>query len=66
MNFRRLAETLINHNADVNATDRTGKTSLHLAAKFCNTEIAEALVKAKADPNRRDAKGRTALAIANE
>ncbi|MAQ64688.1 MAG: hypothetical protein CL503_05245 [Actinobacteria bacterium] len=52
---------LITHGADVNATDKHGRTALHEAAYYGNLEIVKALVIAGADINAKDNVGLTPL-----
>jgi Notch-like protein len=53
---------LINQGAAINAkTDRTGETSLHLAARYSRSDAAKRLLEAGSDPNAQDSTGRTPL-----
>lgn len=53
---------LVAQGADLNAsTDRTGETSLHLAARFARADAAKRLLDAGADANAQDSTGRTPL-----
>jgi ankyrin repeat protein len=58
------AEVLIEHGADLDATNDSGTTALMTAALFGQAEIAERLVEAGADRSVTDDKGLTAAAIA--
>lgn len=72
----RLANFLVDHNADVNARDRTGATALMWAAQSGSLEITRLLLAHGADPNVKSGKldtsnvhwpaGATALAIAKQ
>lgn len=53
---------LLSQGAAINAqTDRTGETSLHLAARYARADAAKRLLEAGADPNAQDNTGRTPL-----
>lgn len=55
-------QELINQGAQLNATmDRTGETSLHLAARYARADAAKRLLDAGADANCQDSTGRTPL-----
>lgn len=55
-------QELINQGAKLNATmDRTGETSLHLAARYASAAAAKRLLDAGADVNWQDSTGRTPL-----
>ena len=48
--------------AELNATmDKTGETSLHLAARFARADAAKRLLDAGGDANSQDSTGRTPL-----
>lgn len=53
---------LVAQGAELHATmDKTGETSLHLAARYSRSDAAKRLLDAGADPNYQDNTGRTAL-----
>ena len=53
---------LLTQGAAINAqTDRTGETSLHLAARYARADAAKRLLDAGAEPNAKDNTGRTPL-----
>lgn len=53
---------LLMQGAAINArTDRTGESSLHLAARYARADAAKILLEAGADPNAQDCTGRTPL-----
>lgn len=53
---------LVAQGADLNATtDKSGETSLHLAARFARADAAKRLLDAGADANSQDNTGRTPL-----
>lgn len=53
---------LLAQGAELNATmDKTGETSLHLAARFARADAAKRLLDAGADANCQDTTGRTPL-----
>ena len=53
---------LLNQGAQINAqTDRTGETSLHLAARYARADAAKRLLEAGADANAQDNTGRAPL-----
>ncbi|KAH3791857.1 hypothetical protein DPMN_145348, partial [Dreissena polymorpha] len=57
-----IIRSLLMQGAAINAqTDRTGETSLHLAARYARADAAKALLDAGADSNAQDASGRTPL-----
>ncbi|MDG7053289.1 MAG: ankyrin repeat domain-containing protein, partial [Wolbachia endosymbiont of Alcedoecus sp.] len=60
-NERTDYERLIGKHADINAQDSQGRTALHYAACFNDTNMAELLLDARADINAQDNMGRTAL-----
>ena len=60
----RLATVLIEHGANVNATNPGGVTALMIAAADNHANIVELLLKSGADVNARSEDGRTALSIA--
>jgi ankyrin repeat protein len=55
---------LLEHNADIHATDDDGDTPLHKAASRNRLSGIEKLIKAGADVSARNNKGHTALAEA--
>jgi hypothetical protein len=57
---------LLEHGAEVDATDKTGGTPLMDAAWFGCTRSVTRLLRAKADPTLRDNRGRTAADLARE
>jgi Notch-like protein len=58
----QILQDLILQGAKLNTTtDRTGETSLHLAARFARADAAKKLLEAGADANAPDASGRTPL-----
>jgi ankyrin repeat protein/N-acetylneuraminic acid mutarotase len=59
-------ELLLDHHAEVNATDKSGWTALHTAAALGLKEIAEFLLKSGANVNARDKDGWTPLTRAVE
>ncbi|MDR0288701.1 MAG: ankyrin repeat domain-containing protein [Rickettsiales bacterium] len=60
-NERTDYEHLVGEHADINAKDSQGRTALHYAACFNDTNMAELLLDARADINTKDDQGRTAL-----
>ena len=54
-------ESLLANEAEVDAHDCEGYTSLHIAAGYLNTETVEILLRAGADPEVEDDSGRSAL-----
>jgi len=53
---------LLAQGAELNATmDKTGETSLHLAARFARADAAKRLLDAGADANCQDNTGRTPI-----
>jgi ankyrin repeat protein len=65
-NRKEVAELLVTHGADVNATDSLGWTPLHYAARKGNKGIAEWLIAKGAAINAKDCRGRTPLQYAIE
>ncbi|ANB59930.1 ankyrin repeat domain-containing protein [Anoxybacteroides amylolyticum] len=61
-----LVRLLVQHGADVNATNEAGTTPLMKAAQFGQTEIVKFLYAHGADINRTDDQGETALSKAVE
>ena len=59
-----VAQLLINHHSEVNATDRWKFTPLHEAAQKGRTQLCSLLVMNGADVNMRNQDGHTALDIA--
>ena len=52
---------LLGHGADTSATDRYGRTALHLAVFRGYVDVAKPLLKSKANIDARDKEGRTPL-----
>ena len=61
---RRVAELLLAHQADLEATKRDGCTPLLTAAMFTNGSVAEVLIAHKANLNARAREGSTPLNLA--
>jgi serine/threonine protein kinase/ankyrin repeat protein len=61
---RRVADLLLSRRADLEATNDSGWTPLHLAAIWTNRPVAEVLVAHRANLDARDQRGLTPLAIA--
>ena len=59
-----VAEILLEAGADVNTTNKEGKTPLHVAATWDKKLIAEILLEAGADVHFKDKEGKTPLDIA--
>lgn len=64
--FKRVAELLVAHGADVNARDLMGLTPLHRAAVSDNDTVTETLLAHRADVNAKDNDGETPLHQAME
>merc|ERR1719221_1441887 len=45
-------EALLDHEADINATDTSGRHSLHIAAAHANLDLVGLLLRSRADPHR--------------
>ncbi|EKT4501901.1 ankyrin repeat domain-containing protein [Flavobacterium psychrophilum] len=56
-----ILKKLLEHNANVNITDKNQKTALIYACFFNKTEIAKLLLKAETNINHKDNDGKTAL-----
>lgn len=54
-----IVQAILERMADSNIKNNEGKTPLHLAAMYGNTQVAKALLKHGADVNIQDAKGNT-------
>lgn len=54
---------LLNKGANINATDKEGKTALHIAS-FTNPKLIKQLIDAGADLNLKDKDGNTAMHLA--
>lgn len=63
-NQPKVAETLVEEGADVNATDYLGWTPLHIAAERGHGEVATVLVEEGANVNAVSGRGQTALEVA--
>ena len=57
-------KALLDSGVDVNATDRSGRTALHLAATLGQAELARYLLSRGADINARNIPGHTPLMLA--
>ncbi|MCG8585185.1 MAG: ankyrin repeat domain-containing protein [Pirellulales bacterium] len=57
---------LIQLGGDVNATDRSGQTPLHVAAHAGSPKVAQVLMDALSDIHAKDDRGRTPLDVAQE
>lgn len=58
---KQIIQQLLLKGANVTATDRNGKTPLHIACTMGDTEVTQWLVKKGADVNAVDSTGRTPL-----
>jgi ankyrin repeat protein len=63
-NHRRVAELLLGHQADVEATNMAGCTPLWIATGFTNRPVAEVLIAHRANLNARGGDGVTPLNLA--
>ena len=61
-----VVQALLSHGADVNKSDKHGKTALFAAAEQGNVEVVQALLSHGADVNKSDSDGWTALFAAAE
>jgi ankyrin repeat protein len=61
---KELVELLLKSGADLKATDKSGKTALHWAAKSYNAEVVQLLLESGADIMAEDDTGQTPLHIA--
>ena len=57
----KVVSLLLDKGADVNATNKDGRTALFMAAGFNHRQVVEILLRHKADRGIRDKNGRTAL-----
>jgi len=64
--FKTLTQTLLAHGADINATDSTGRTSLHRAVENGYFEIAELLLTNKASVDATTLEKKTPLHLASD
>jgi ankyrin repeat protein len=60
----RLIEALLNANYDINQTDMSGRTPLHIACRTGEKEIVSILINADANLSCKDHTGNTPLQIA--
>ena len=58
---KEVLQALIDHGADVNATDKNNQTTLMIACKKRNEDAINVLLNARADPNIGDIDGDTCL-----
>ena len=58
---QEVVQTIIDHGADVNATNKKNRTALLIAYKLKNTDIINTLLNARADPNIVFTDGNTCL-----
>ncbi|MDG7055767.1 MAG: ankyrin repeat domain-containing protein [Wolbachia endosymbiont of Menacanthus eurysternus] len=63
-NERTDYERLIGEHAEINAKDSQGRTALHYAAYFNNTDMVELLLDAGAKTNIKDNNGKKPLSFA--
>ncbi|MGZ4988619.1 MAG: ankyrin repeat domain-containing protein, partial [Limisphaerales bacterium] len=64
--FKTLTQTLLAHGANINATDTTGRTSLHRAVENGYFEIAELLLTNKAPVDATTLEKKTPLHLASD
>ena len=58
---KNVIQAIIDHNADVNATNVSNETALILACRLGNTHAMNILLNVRADPNMADIDGNTSL-----
>jgi ankyrin repeat protein len=59
-------QVLLEHGADVNASDKLGRTPLHFAARYCESVMIDGLLAAGADQALMTHEGKTPLDSARE
>ncbi|KAJ6190354.1 hypothetical protein N7519_000375 [Penicillium mononematosum] len=62
--FTGIVDEILNENWEINATDPTGQTALHMAADRGREDVVHTLTKQNADHGLKDNKDRTALSLA--
>jgi ankyrin repeat protein len=63
---REMTQILLEHAADVGATDEYGRSALHGAARRGHKDVAELLIAEGADVNAKDMDGATPIQFARE